>query len=144
MSSGAYGKVCLVKKKSTGDYFALKVIDKEKTIAKLEDKYFMTEIDILRNLNSDYIVKLYYSFQEDNSICFVMEYMNGGDFGNLIQNCSPLEESYVQLYLAEIIIALEYLHSKNIYHRDMKPENILIDSKGHLKLTDFEIGRAHV
>ena len=144
MSSGAYGKVCLVKKKSTGDYFALKVIDKEKTIAKLEDKYLMTEIDILRNLNSDYIVKLYYSFQEDNSICFVMEYMNGGDFGNLLQNCSPIEESYVQLYLAEIVVALEYLHSKNIYHRDMKPENILIDSKGHLKLTDFGLSQNNI
>lgn len=92
LSSGAYGRVCLVKKKSTGDYFALKMIDREKTIAKSEEDYILSEINILRNLDSDYIVKLYYSFQSDEYLYFVMEYMNGGDFGNLLQGCDPIEE----------------------------------------------------
>ncbi len=92
LSSGAYGRVCLVKKKSSGDYFALKMIDREKTIAKSQEDYIMSEINILRNLDSDYIVKLYYSFQSDDYLYFVMDYMNGGDFGNLLQNIGTIEE----------------------------------------------------
>jgi len=143
LSSGAYGKVCLAKKKSSGDYFALKMIDREKTIAKDEEDYIMSEVNILRNLDSEYIVKLYYSFQDDDYLYFVMEYMNGGDLGNLLSNCGCVEEKYAKNYLAEIVLSLEYLHSKNINHRDMKPENILIDSKGHLKLTDFGLSQSH-
>eukprot|EP01022_Parablepharisma_sp_SALTPOND_P004335 TRINITY_DN120110_c2_g1_i1.p8 TRINITY_DN120110_c2_g1~~TRINITY_DN120110_c2_g1_i1.p8 ORF type:complete len:399 (-),score=48.09 TRINITY_DN120110_c2_g1_i1:14734-15930(-) len=120
------------------------MIDREKTIAKSEEEYILSEINILRNLDSDYIVKLYYSFQSEDYLYFVMEYLNGGDFGNLLQNCGPIEEKYARLYLAEIVLALEYLHSKNIYHRDMKPENILIDSKGHLKLTDFGLSQSRI
>ena len=92
LSSGAYGKVCLVKKKSTGDYFALKMIDREKTIAKAEEDYILSEINILRNLDSEYVVKLYYSFQSEDYLYFVMDFMNGGDFGNLLKNCETVEE----------------------------------------------------
>ncbi len=92
LSSGAYGRVCLVKKNSSGDYFALKMIDREKTIAKAQEDYIMSEINILRNLDSDYIVKLYYSFQSEDYLYFVMDFMNGGDFGNLLQNCGTIEE----------------------------------------------------
>ena len=144
LSSEAYGKVCLAKKKTTGDYYAIKMIDREKTIAKSEEQYVLSEVNILRELNSDYIVKLYYSFQEGNYLYFVMDYMSGGDFDNLLQNCSPIEEKHAKLYSAEIIIALEYLHSKNIFYRDMKPNNILIDPKGHLKLTDFGLSQCQI
>ena len=101
-------------------------------------------MNILRELNSDYTVKLYYSFQTEDNLYLVMEYMNGGDFDNLLQNCAPMEEKYVKLYIAEIIVALEYLHSKNVFYRDMKPKNILIDSKGHLKLTDFGLSQGRL
>lgn len=87
LSSGAYGKVCLVKKRSSGDYFALKMIDREKTIAKDEEELIMSEINILRSLDSDYIVKLYYSFQNETYLYFVMEFMNGGDLSYLLQQC---------------------------------------------------------
>ncbi len=92
LSSGAYGKVCLAKKRSSGDYFALKIIDREKTIEKAQEDYIRSEVSIMRSVNSDYIVKLYYSFQNDNYLFFVMEYMNGGDLGNLLQNCGSIEE----------------------------------------------------
>lgn len=101
----------------------------------------ISEVSILRQLDSDYVVKLYYSFQEGNYLYFVMDYMNGGDFDNLLQNCAPIEEKSAKFYLAEIVAALECLHSKNIFYRDMKPKNILIDSKGHLKLTDFGLSQ---
>eukprot|EP01022_Parablepharisma_sp_SALTPOND_P013026 TRINITY_DN170_c0_g1_i1.p1 TRINITY_DN170_c0_g1~~TRINITY_DN170_c0_g1_i1.p1 ORF type:complete len:979 (-),score=111.65 TRINITY_DN170_c0_g1_i1:2605-5541(-) len=144
LSSGAYGKVCLAKKRSSGDYFALKIIDREKTVEKAQESYIRSEVSIMRSVNSDYIVKLYYSFQNDDYWFFVMEYMNGGDLGNLLQNCGPIEEKFSKLYLAEIVVALEHLHSMNVLHRDLKPENILIDSTGHLKLTDFGLSKGKI
>ena len=92
LSSGAYGKVCLVKKRSSGDYFAMKIIDKEITAEKSQEDYIRSEVTIMRNVNSDYIVKLYYSFQNDRYLFFVMEYMNGGDLGNILQIFGCLEE----------------------------------------------------
>eukprot|EP00826_Nyctotherus_ovalis_P041475 TRINITY_DN4176_c0_g3_i2.p2 TRINITY_DN4176_c0_g3~~TRINITY_DN4176_c0_g3_i2.p2 ORF type:complete len:345 (-),score=140.94 TRINITY_DN4176_c0_g3_i2:2184-3218(-) len=141
ISSGAYGKVCLAKKRSSGDYFAIKIVDREKTIEKAQEDYIFSELSVMRSVNSDYIVKLYYSFKNEDYWFFVMEYINGGDLGSLLQNCGYLEEAYARLYMAEIIVALEYLHSMNILHRDLKPKNILIDSTGHLKLTDFGLSQ---
>ena len=92
LSSGAYGKVCLARKRTSRDYFALKIIDREKTIEKAQEDFVRSEVSIMRNINSDYIVKLYYSFQNDNYLFFVMEYMNGGDLGNLLQNCGTIDE----------------------------------------------------
>ena len=92
LSSGAYGKVCLVKKLSSGDYFAMKVIDKEITAEKSQEDYIRSEVTIMRSVDSDFIVKLYYSFQNDRYLFFVMEYMNGGDLGNILQNLGCLEE----------------------------------------------------
>ncbi len=92
LSSGAYGKVCLVKKKTTGDYYALKIIDRHKTIEKGQEQYIQSEVSILKNLNNDFVVKLYYSFQNEDYLFFVMEYMKGGDLGNLLQNCGYFEE----------------------------------------------------
>ena len=144
ISSGAYGKVCLAKKRSSGDYFAMKVIDRAKTIEKAQEDFIRSELSIMRSMNNDYIVKLYYSFQNESYWFFVMEYVNGGDLRSLLHNCGSIEENYSRLYIAEMIIALEYLHSKNILHRDLKPENILIDSSGHLKLTDFGLSKTKI
>ncbi len=141
LSSGAYGKVCLVKKLSSGDYFAMKVIDRQKTVEHAQEENVQSEVSIMRDIDSDYIVKLYYSFQNEEYLFFVMEYINGGDLGNLLANCGSIEEKYCRLYTAEIVMVLECLHSHNIIHRDLKPENILIDSTGHLKITDFGLSQ---
>jgi serine/threonine-protein kinase RIM15 len=92
LSAGGYAQVCLVKKLSSGDYFAMKMIDKERTFAKAQEEYIASEISIMRDLNSDYVVKLYYSFQTQDYLCFVMDYMNGGDLGNLLQLLNAVEE----------------------------------------------------
>ena len=92
LSSGAYGKVCLVKKISSGDYFAMKIIDKEITAEKSQESFIRSEVTIMRNLDSDYIVKLYYSFQNERFLFFVMEYMNGGDLGNVMQLFGIIDE----------------------------------------------------
>ena len=91
LSSGAYGKVCLVKKKSSGDFFAMKIIDKEK-VESFQESFIRSELAIMRNLDNDYVVKLYYSFQNGQYLFFVMEYMNGGDFGNLLHLFTRIKE----------------------------------------------------
>lgn len=97
LSSGAYGKVCLVKKRTSGDYFAMKIIDKEITAEKAQEDYIRSEVTIMRSVDSDFIVKLYYSFQNAHYLFFVMEYMNGGDLGNILQLFGCLEEKVLCL-----------------------------------------------
>ena len=83
------------------------------------------------------------TFLHETYICFVMEYMIGGDLGSVIERYGYLENDVAKFYAAELVIAVEYLHSEGITHRDLKPDNILLDREGHIKLTDFglsEIG----
>jgi hypothetical protein len=91
LSSGAYGKICLVKKRSSGDFFAMKIIDKEKTES-FQESFIRSELAIMRNVDNDYVTKFYYSFQNSQYLFFVMEYMNGGDLGNLLHFFTRIEE----------------------------------------------------
>lgn len=84
--------MCLVQKISSGDYFALKVIDRQKTIEKNQEEYITSEVNIMKKLNTDYAVRLYYTFQNETHLFFVMEYMNGGDLGNVLQQYGQLDE----------------------------------------------------
>jgi len=102
---------------------------------KMED--LKTESKIFDYLSSEFVVKAFFKFTYETFICFVMEYMNGGDFGHLLKSEQYFEGKIAQFYISELILAVEYLHSIGIVHKDLKPENMLIDSTGHLKLTDF-------
>jgi serine/threonine protein kinase len=143
---GAFGAVWLVKKIKTNDYYAMKVIDC--SLAKLQGNYIESlkaEKNVFELLEGDFVVKAFYSFTSENYLFFLLEYMKGGDFGQILHTYGCLEESVVRFYIAEIVLAVESLHKKKIIHRDLKPPNILIDSKGHVKLADFglsEIGLA--
>ena len=127
ISQGGFGRVYLVKKKSTNDYFALKKIYKSYIKKKNLFNLVENEKTILNNINNDFVVKCFYSFSDEEYIYFVMEYLNGGDLSNLFNYYDRLSEDMVRYYAAEIILALEYLHSNDIIHRDLKPENIMID-----------------
>lgn len=83
------------------------------------------------------MVKATFTFVHQSYLCIVMELMTGGDFGSLLERCGCFDEWVARFYIAEIILAVEGLHKLRIIHRDLKPDNILLDSKGHLKLTDF-------
>ena len=137
LSKGAFGSVILARKITSKDIFAIKILDRQSTLDKNQDTFVENEKKVLTMVNDDFVVRGMYTFQNDKYLYFVMEYMIGGDLASLLQNIGAFEEKYAKFYLAEIVCALEYLHSINIVHRDLKPENLLIDQKGHLKLTDF-------
>ncbi|KAI7898111.1 uncharacterized protein BX663DRAFT_462531 [Cokeromyces recurvatus] len=142
ISKGAFGSVFLAKKRTTGDYYAIKFLKKSDMIAKNQVTNVKAERMILMSqTDSPFVTKLYYTFQSKDYLYLVLEYLNGGDCSALIKVLGSLPEDWARNYLAEVTLGLEYLQSKNIIHRDLKPDNLLIDHNGHLKLTDFGLSR---
>jgi serine/threonine protein kinase len=101
----------------------------------------VTERDAMALVLSPFVVRLFYSFRSSNAMFLVMEYMIGGDLGQLLSNFGFMDEDMARFYLSEICVALEYLHRHGIIHRDLKPDNVLIASDGHIKLSDFGLSR---
>ncbi|OAD76575.1 hypothetical protein PHYBLDRAFT_19092, partial [Phycomyces blakesleeanus NRRL 1555(-)] len=142
ISKGAFGSVFLAKKRTTGDYYAIKFLKKSDMIAKNQVTNVKAERMILMTQSdSPFVTKLYYTFQSKDYLYLVLEYLNGGDCSALIKAMGSLPEDWARNYLAEVTLGLEYLQTKNVIHRDLKPDNLLIDHNGHLKLTDFGLSR---
>lgn len=142
ISKGAFGSVYLSKKKSTGDYFAIKCLRKGDMVAKNQVTNVKAERAIMMwQGESDFVAKLYWTFASKDFLFLVMEYLNGGDCASLVKVLGGLPEDWAKKYLAEVVLGVEHLHSRGIVHRDLKPDNLLIDQKGHLKLTDFGLSR---
>lgn len=142
ISKGAFGSVFLAKKKSTGDYVAIKVLKKSDMIAKNQVLNVRAERAIMMSQSdSPYVVQLIESFQSANYLYLVMEYLNGGDLATLLKNIGSLPDVWAKQYIAEVIVEVDDLHQKGIIHRDLKPDNLLIDGNGHVKLTDFGLSR---
>ncbi|WFD41809.1 non-specific serine/threonine protein kinase [Malassezia psittaci] len=142
ISKGAYGSVFLARKRATGDLFAVKVLKKSDMIAKNQITNVRAERMILMNrTQSPFVVKLFFTFQSLEYLYLVMEYLPGGDCASLVKMLGELPEDWAKQYLAEIVNGLAYLHSTGVVHRDMKPDNLLIDQRGHLKLTDFGLSK---
>ncbi|GAB1602715.1 serine/threonine-protein kinase greatwall [Argonauta hians] len=138
ISRGAFGKVFLGCKKEVPDkLYAIKVMKRDHMINKNLIRQVMMERNALAVSRSPFIVQLYYSLQSNKNIFLVMEYMIGGDMKNLLAVCGYFDEHMAIVYVAEVILALEFLHSLGIIHRDLKPDNMLISNEGHIKLTDF-------
>lgn len=137
VGQGGYGQVYLAQKKDTREVCALKVMRK-KLLFKLDEvRHILTERDILTAAKSDWLVKLLYSFQDDEQIYLAMEYVPGGDFRTLLNNTGVLHNRHARFYIAEMFSCVDALHTLGYIHRDLKPENFLIDATGHVKLTDF-------
>lgn len=142
ISKGAFGSVYLSKKKSTGDYYAIKVLKKADMVAKNQVTNVKAERAIMMwQGESDFVAKLYWTFSSKDYLYLVMEYLNGGDCASLIKVLGALPEDWTMKYIAEVVLCVQHLHSRQIVHRDIKPDNLLIDAKGHLKLTDFGLSR---
>ncbi|KAI9809292.1 MAG: hypothetical protein M1825_002583 [Sarcosagium campestre] len=137
VGQGGYGQVFLAQKKDTREVCALKIMSK-KLLFKLDEiRHVLTERDILTAAKSDWLVKLFYAFQDEQSIYLAMEYVPGGDFRTLLNNTGVLHNRHARFYIAEMFCGIDALHQLGYIHRDLKPENFLVDSTGHVKLTDF-------
>ncbi|WFD26880.1 non-specific serine/threonine protein kinase [Malassezia nana] len=142
ISKGAYGSVFLARKRATGDLYAIKMLRKSDMIAKNQITNVRAERMIMMNrTQSPFVVKLFFTFQSPEFLYLVMEYLPGGDCASLVKVFGALPAAWAQQYLAEMVQGLEYLHSTGVVHRDMKPDNLLIDHHGHLKLTDFGLSK---
>jgi len=137
IGSGGYGTVWLARRKRTSDLVAIKVLDKETTKKCKMHSAVMLERDIMRDFNDPYIVTLFFSFSTKLHLCMVMEYLPGGDCCSLIQSVGFFDEPVARFFGAEALLGLEYLHSRGVVHRDIKPQNMLITATGHIKLADF-------
>ncbi|KAK7258242.1 hypothetical protein RIF29_32806 [Crotalaria pallida] len=141
ISRGAFGRVFLARKRATGDLFAIKVLKKADMIRKNAVQSILAERDILISVRNPFVVRFFYSFTCRENLYLVMEYLNGGDLYSLLRNLGCLDEDMARVYIAEVVLALEYLHSLNVIHRDLKPDNLLIGQDGHIKLTDFGLSK---
>lgn len=145
ISKGAYGRVFLARKKNTGDLYAIKVMNKRELFRKNQYNHIQAERRIMAHADSPFVVKMYFAFQSKNHLYLVMEFVNGGDLYSMIQSVGTLSEDVTRVYVAEIILALIYLHEElHVIHRDLKPDNIVIDNHGHIKLIDFGLSQIGV
>lgn len=132
-------QVRIVKHKQTKALYALKYVDKDKCIRKRAAVNTIQERNILEELKHDFIVNLRYAFQDDDVCFFVLDLMLGGDLRQHYKFEGRFSEEVVRFWFAELSGAIAYMHSKRIVHRDIKPDNILLDAYGHVHLTDFNI-----
>ncbi|XP_069681638.1 RAC serine/threonine-protein kinase isoform X2 [Periplaneta americana] len=137
LGKGTFGKVILCREKTTAHLYAIKILKKEVIIQKDEVAHTLTENRVLRTTNHPFLISLKYSFQTADRLCFVMEYVNGGELFFHLSRERVFSEDRTRFYGAEIISALGYLHEEGIIYRDLKLENLLLDKDGHIKIADF-------
>jgi serine/threonine protein kinase len=139
---GFYGKVMLVQSKATGERFALKTVRKAVLLKSNKVHTIIRERTILEKASSPFVVQLKFAFQTPAKFYLGLEYVPGGDlFRRMSGSDDEVTFDQARLYIAELSIALDYLHSAGVVYRDLKPENVLINSDGHLKLTDFGLAK---
>ncbi|KAK9879534.1 hypothetical protein WA026_006605 [Henosepilachna vigintioctopunctata] len=133
---GAFGKVQLVRHKSTKKVYAMKRLSKADLIKRSDSAFFWEERHIMAHAKSKWIVQLHFAFQDSKCLYMVMDYMPGGDIVNLMSKYD-IPEKWAKFYTMEVVLALDHIHSMGFVHRDVKPDNMLLDKYGHLKLADF-------
>ena len=138
---GAFGEVHVCREKKTGKIYAIKKIKKYILVIKNQIRHILNEQILMSKASSPWIVELKASFQEDDYLYLVMEYLPGGDLMGLLIARDIFTEEESKFYTAEIILAIESIHELNCIHRDIKPDNILIAKDGHIKLTDFGLAK---
>ena len=137
IGKGAFGEVRLVQKKDTGKIYAMKTLLKSEMYNKDQLAHVKAERDVLAGSDSPWVVSLYYSFQDSQYLYLIMEFLPGGDLMTMLIRWQIFTEDVTRFYMAECILAIEVIHKLGFIHRDIKPDNILIDIRGHIKLSDF-------
>ncbi|KAA8534813.1 hypothetical protein F0562_029745 [Nyssa sinensis] len=134
---GAFGEVRLCREKKSANIFAMKKLKKSEMLSRGQVEHVRAERNLLAEVASHFIVKLYYSFQDAEYLYLIMEYLPGGDMMTLLIREESLTETVARFYIAQSILAIESIHKHNYIHRDIKPDNLLLDKNGHMKLSDF-------
>ncbi|KAJ2393693.1 cAMP-dependent protein kinase catalytic subunit [Coemansia sp. RSA 2603] len=137
VGTGSFGRVRLVKHRETGKYYAMKVLKKSHVVRAKQVEHVNSERRILAECGCPFIVHMLGTCQDRVNLYFFMEYVVGGELFTYLRRYHRFPPPVAKFYAAEVLLALEYLHERNIIWRDTKPENILLDGRGHVKLTDM-------
>lgn len=138
LGEGSYSTVLLATDKQTLKEYAVKVLDKKHIIKEKKIKYVNIEKDALNRLiEHPGIVRLYYTFQDNSSLYYVLDIANGGELLGVLKKVGSFDEECTRFYGAQILDAIEHMHNRGVIHRDLKPENVLMDDQMHIKITDF-------
>lgn len=145
LGKGSYGKVVLVKRigkvADDGKVYAMKMLRKEHVVRRNQVEHTKTERRVLEAISHPFIVKLHFAFQSPKKLHLVLEYCAGGELFYHLSRAGKFSEGRCRFYASEICLAIAYLHKLHIVYRDLKPENLLLDSKGHVKITDFGLSK---
>lgn len=145
IGKGSFGKVFLVRKNDAkGSIFAMKVLKKENIVKRNQVEHTKTERSVLGYVRHPFIVGLYAAFQTSDKLFFVLDYCAGGELFCHLQKHGKFLEPRARFYTAELTLALQHIHSLGVVYRDLKPENVLLDNKGHVRLTDFGLSKEGV
>ncbi|ETN41210.1 uncharacterized protein HMPREF1541_03145 [Cyphellophora europaea CBS 101466] len=138
LGEGSYSTVLAAQDKVSGKDYAIKVLDKRHIIKEKKVKYVNIERDTLNRLTDHPgVVRLYYTFQDERSLYFVLDLCTGGELLSLLKRMTTFDEECTRFYGAQILDTIEYMHNRGVIHRDLKPENVLLDENKHIKITDF-------
>ncbi|KAL2556863.1 Protein kinase family protein [Forsythia ovata] len=137
IGKGAFGEVRVCREKTTGQVYAMKKLKKSEMLRRGQVEHVKAERNLLAEVDSSCIVKLYCSFQDEEYLYLIMEYLPGGDMMTLLMRKDTLTDDEARFYVAETVLAIESIHIHNYIHRDIKPDNLLLDKYGHLRLSDF-------
>ena len=141
IGKGAFGEVRVCKYIPNGDIVAIKKMKKEEMHKKNQVLHVRAERDVLSEAKNEWIVDLKFSFQDQHYLYLGMEFLPGGDLMSLLMARDILPENDAKFYAAEIVLAIESVHKLDCIHRDLKPDNVLIDANGHVKLSDFGLSK---
>ncbi|CAH1775155.1 unnamed protein product [Owenia fusiformis] len=137
LGTGSFGRVMLVQHKATKEYYAMKILDKQKVVKLKQVEHTLNEKRILQAITFPFLVRLDYSFKDNSNLYMVLEFVTGGEMFSHLRRIGRFSENHSRFYASQIVLAFEYLHALDLIYRDLKPENILIDNTGYLKVTDF-------
>lgn len=140
LGRGAFAEVVLARKKHSNHYFAIKIMEKKKIKAS-QQHLINDEIRVLYAVSHPFVIKFYSAFQNSDNLYIVLEFIRGGDLFSSLKKLRHFTEHETKYIAAMLLLALDHLHRRNIIYRDLKPENVMVDEFGYIRLTDFGLSK---